>query len=238
MKKRKLVLPSTYSLGELGKYTKLSSLLLTQLGWPSFFHLHQQLSINLSIHTLAHPSAPYLHHLACRGVPAPSMAPPQPVRKKDLAYTQGPPIHRPPIFGLPSSGYVRNGAHVCYFNHLKLAPAGVVPQQERRPRPIIDYTFNSIKQQSLPVAPTAAMQFGNTFQGIIQHIVYANPVFGPPVMAKIDVADGYYRVPLSSTVALQLAVSNKKKGFVESWLAWAVPGITIDAPCRPLFNAF
>jgi len=95
---------------------------------------------------------------------------------------------------------------VRQFPQLKLAPAGVIPQRERRPRPIIDYTFNLLNPQSLPVAPTPAMQFGHAFHRIIQSIVYANPRFGPPLMAKVDLADGYYRVPLSSSAALPLAV--------------------------------
>ncbi|MFN9983273.1 MAG: hypothetical protein ACK53Y_25320, partial [bacterium] len=31
---------------------------------------------------------------------------------------------------------------VRHLPRLKLAPAGVVPQRDRRPRPIIDYTYN------------------------------------------------------------------------------------------------
>jgi hypothetical protein len=44
--------------------------------------------------------------------------------------------------------------------HLKLAPVGVIPQQERRPHPIMDYTCNGVNQSSLEVAPNQAMQSG------------------------------------------------------------------------------
>jgi hypothetical protein len=54
---------------------------------------------------------------------------------------------------------------------LKLAPCGVIPQRERRPRPIMDYSFNHINQLSLPTAPMAAMQFGHTLQRLLQRIV-------------------------------------------------------------------
>jgi hypothetical protein len=90
--------------------------------------------------------------------------------------------------------------------HLKLAPCGVVPQRERRPRPIMDYSFNSVNQHVAPLAPIHAMQFGTTLQRLLQRLVYANTAYGPPLMAKIDLADGYYRVPLSPTAALELAV--------------------------------
>jgi hypothetical protein len=47
---------------------------------------------------------------------------------------------------------------------LKLAPAGIVPQHECCPRPIMDYTFNHVNQDSVPCAPYAAMQFGPALQ--------------------------------------------------------------------------
>jgi len=90
---------------------------------------------------------------------------------------------------------------------LKIAPTGMVPQQDRRPRPIMDYTYNNINQTSIPLAPQHAMQFGTVLQRILQHLAYANPAYGPLQLAKLDLADGYYRVPLNSNAALELAVA-------------------------------
>jgi hypothetical protein len=56
------------------------------------------------------------------------------------------------------------------------------------------------------IAPTHAMQFGAALPRLLQRLVYANQVFGPPLLMKVDLADGYYRLPLSSDAALQLAV--------------------------------
>jgi hypothetical protein len=95
---------------------------------------------------------------------------------------------------------------VRHMTPLRLAPAGVVPQRERRPRPIMDYSFYDTNQQSVPIQPAHAMQFGGTLQRILQRLVYCNPTYGPPLMAKLDLADGYYRVPLAPQAALQLAV--------------------------------
>jgi hypothetical protein len=89
---------------------------------------------------------------------------------------------------------------------LRLAPAGVVPQHDRRPRPIIHYSFYDTNQLSVPLQPKHAMQFGHTLQRILQRLVYCNSTHGPPLLAKIDLADGYYRVPLTPSVALRLAV--------------------------------
>ncbi len=89
---------------------------------------------------------------------------------------------------------------------LRLAPAGVVPQRKRRPRPIMDYTYSGTNQDTLPEAPTQAMQFGATLQRLLQQLVFCDPTHGPPLLAKIDLADGYNRVPLSPDAALGLAV--------------------------------
>jgi hypothetical protein len=56
---------------------------------------------------------------------------------------------------------------VAHYAHLKLAPSGVVPQRERRPRPIIDYIFTNVNQASIPVAPIHSMQIGHTLQQIL-----------------------------------------------------------------------
>lgn len=50
------------------------------------------------------------------------------------------------------------------------------------------------------------MQFGSALQRLLQRLAYCNPALGPPLLAKIDVADGYYRVLLSPAAALHLAV--------------------------------
>jgi len=95
---------------------------------------------------------------------------------------------------------------VCAFPHLKLSPVGVVPQKDRRPRPIIDYSFTAVNHHTLNIAPTHSMQFGHTLTRILQHIAYANPQHGPPLLLKFDLADGYYRVRLTPQAALELAV--------------------------------
>jgi hypothetical protein len=50
------------------------------------------------------------------------------------------------------------------------------------------------------------MQFGNALPRLLERLVYCNTCYGPPLMSKIDLADGYYRVPLSADAALSLAV--------------------------------
>jgi len=50
------------------------------------------------------------------------------------------------------------------------------------------------------------MQFGTALQRIIQPLIYCDPSHGPRLLAKVDLANGYYHVPLSPEAALGLAV--------------------------------
>lgn len=83
---------------------------------------------------------------------------------------------------------------VCDWPALRLSPLGVVPQRERRPRLIVDYSFSGVNMDTLHLAPKEAMQFGRALQRVMTTIVHANPRYGPVHLAKIDIADGFYRV--------------------------------------------
>ena len=83
---------------------------------------------------------------------------------------------------------------VEHWPALRLSPLGVVPQRERRPRLIVDYTFSGVNGDTVRLAPKEAMQFGRALQRVLTQIVHADPRYGPPKLAKIDIADGFYRV--------------------------------------------
>lgn len=89
---------------------------------------------------------------------------------------------------------------------LRLSPIGVVPQANRRPRPIVDYTFYGINDATQPNAHMDSMQFGRTLDRIIRKIVTANPRHGRVYLSKTDLADGFYRLFLSPRDALKLGV--------------------------------
>jgi hypothetical protein len=120
-----------------------------------------------------------LHHLATHGVPAPCGDRPWSLQRKDMAVQRGPHpsvahIHTSflleDMYDMVCMGFwlvlpysaIRNQHHLC------IAPSGVIPQRERRPRPIIDYTYNGINQTALDIAPLQAMQFGNALQRLLQ----------------------------------------------------------------------
>lgn len=89
---------------------------------------------------------------------------------------------------------------------LQVSPIGVVPQRARRPRPIVDYTFFGINNATTKLAPPEAMQFGRTLDRLLYQIWMANPAHGPVHMMKIDLSDGFYRVPLSHKAIAPLGV--------------------------------
>lgn len=89
---------------------------------------------------------------------------------------------------------------------LKLSPLGVVPQHERRPRLIVDYSFYDVNQESNDTAPDEAMQFGKVLERVVFQALHANPTHGPVRGAKYDLADGYYRIRLGLEGILQLGV--------------------------------
>ena len=73
---------------------------------------------------------------------------------------------------------------------------GVVPQRERRPGTIVDYTSSGVNQEAAWGAPLEAMQFGKALERILQRILAANRRHSPTYMLKLDLSDGFYRIRL------------------------------------------
>jgi hypothetical protein len=95
---------------------------------------------------------------------------------------------------------------VRHLPGLRLSPLGVVPQHERRPRTIVDYTYSGVNPDTVPIAPMDAMQFGNTLSRLIRHLVLADPRHGPTRLIKVDIADGFYRIGLKPADVPKLGV--------------------------------
>ena len=89
---------------------------------------------------------------------------------------------------------------------LRLSPIGVVPQRNRRPRPIVDYTYSGVNQVTQPNAPQDAMQFGRTLERVLRKILLADPAKGRVFLIKVDLADGYYRMQIDPHSSPKLAV--------------------------------
>ena len=50
---------------------------------------------------------------------------------------------------------------------IQLSPLGLVPQHNRRDRMISDYSFFGINDNTVPLAPPEAMQFGQTLKHLL-----------------------------------------------------------------------
>jgi hypothetical protein len=85
------------------------------------------------------------------------------------ATTQFPTFLHADIYDYIRMGYwtVLPYQSVQHLSHLCLAPAGMVPQKEQRPHPIMDYSFYNTNQECVPLLPSLAMQFGRALQQIL-----------------------------------------------------------------------
>jgi hypothetical protein len=74
----------------------------------------------------------------------------------------------------------------------------VVPQRDPRPHTISDYSFFGVNDDTIPLSPSEAMQFGRALQRILHTIARSDPRLGPIYLSKIDIADGFYRIGIRS----------------------------------------
>ena len=93
---------------------------------------------------------------------------------------------------------------VVHLPNFLLSPVAAFPQENRKLRLIYDCSFFGINKASVPLAPMEAVQFSRTFFRLLYTILHANPVLEPTHVSKIDLADGYMRVPLSTPATPKL----------------------------------
>lgn len=180
-------------------------LLACASSWDDFVKAHRGLSnIHPSVGHLPHPAAPLLHHLGQHGAPVVLATPLWTPDQLDHALTHG--SHgsaaahldflRHEMLDMVQKGFwvVLPYDQVRHLPRLRLSPIGVVPQRDRRPRTIVDYTFHGINQETHQLAPRDAMQFGWALPRLLHALCFANPIHGPVYMSKVDIADGFYRV--------------------------------------------
>jgi hypothetical protein len=95
---------------------------------------------------------------------------------------------------------------VQHLPNLRISPLGVVPQRERRPRIIVDYTFSGVNDDTVRQARPEAMQFGGALERILRAILHAPAHHGPVYLIKIDLSDGFYRIQVKPEDVPQLGV--------------------------------
>jgi hypothetical protein len=165
----------------------------------------------------SHAAHRILTHYKAHGAPVTLADKPWTQDERDKAMAQGP--HKSAYEGIEflrddmsdmvdkSFWMVIPYATVRELPGLRVSPIGVVPQPNRRPRPIVDYTFFGVNDATQPNAPVESMQFGRALERFIRHVVLANPKYGKIKLIKVDLADGFYRIWVSPNHAAKLAVA-------------------------------
>jgi hypothetical protein len=90
---------------------------------------------------------------------------------------------------------------------LCLSLLGVVPQRERCPCIIVDYTFSNVNGETKQLSPREVMQFGRALDRILLAILQAPASQGPVYIIKVDLTDGFYRIPLRADDAPKLGLT-------------------------------
>jgi hypothetical protein len=70
----------------------------------------------------------------------------------------------------------------------------------------MDYSFHGGNAETVQLSPAEAMQFGKANERLQSHLVKVNPRYGDCHMYKVDILDGFYRVPLSTSGVPKLGV--------------------------------
>lgn len=89
---------------------------------------------------------------------------------------------------------------------LQLSQLGGVPQWERCPRVIADYSFYAMNADTLKLGPKVAMQFRKAIERLLDVAVRAHPTFGPVLHYKVDILDSFYRITLSTSGIKKLGI--------------------------------
>lgn len=191
---------------ELGKLITRDVKLLRKLGWKKLVTGRRQRGDFADMRSMRHPAKHLLQHYQSNGVPVMFHNTPWSKEKLDAAMERGP--HKSANEHVEflcedfldmidkSQWIILPYDEVKNMKGLRLSPPGVIPQRNRRPRWIGDYTWSEVNQDTVPLAPMDAMQYGKALDRIIREILVSNPKYGPVQLIKTDLSDGFYRVNL------------------------------------------
>ena len=213
-----LPLPSTTPRDELDDLIdEAARQFRSSTNWSSFFHQRRDAQSDWGpVESIQHSAKHLLSHYKKRGVPVKLHTKPWNTGRLQGALARG--SHKSASEHIPFlrgeyCDMIKKGHWVLLpadmlMDHpeLRLSPLGVVPQLDRRPRTIADYSYFGVNDDTVPLAPPEAMQFGRTLPRLLTKIHNANPRFGPVYLSTVDIADGFYRLNLRAQDALRLGV--------------------------------
>ena len=141
--------------------------LFKRLGWRQFVEQRRSRSDFASLNKVDHPAQRLLKFYKERGAPVKMVTKPWSQDQISAALARG--AHRSCVehieflheefngMILKSQWVVLPAEEVMHLPGLRVSPPGVVPQRDRRPRWICDYTWSQVNQETLPLAPLEAM---------------------------------------------------------------------------------
>ena len=151
---------------DLGKYIDRDVSLVKRLGWHRFVKLRRSRGDFAEL-KFDHPARRLLVQYKYRGVPVKFHSAPWSDKQKHHALQRGPHQSCRNHLEFLSEEFcdmIRKEQWVVLpyqvanqLPNLRLSPPGVVPQRDRRPRWIVDYSFSGVNQDTLPLAPSEAM---------------------------------------------------------------------------------
>ena len=202
---------------ELGKLIERDSRLVQELGWEEFVRRRRQRGDLTEMENVDHPARSLLRRYHARGVPVVTHEGRWSEEKLRQAVKRGPHpsanLHLEFLF-TEFLQMINNKQWVILpysvaksLKNLRISPPGVVPQRDRRPRWIGDYTWSGINPDTIPIVPQESLQYGRALERFLRQILLADPKYGPIYMLKCDIADGYYRIALRMRDCPKLALA-------------------------------
>ena len=234
---------------ELGKMIIKNVVSAAQFPSIDAFFRHQQGRGNFTnLENIRHPAKRLLKHISSKGAPVLIKTSPWSAERTAAAISRGPhksahtyqEFLRDEMLDMATRAFwsVLPYEKVKHLKNLRISPIGVVPQHERRPRTIVDYSFLGLNAETLKLSPQEAMQFGRALERIITQVVYADPRYGPVQFIKIDLSDGFYQIKVRAADIPKLGVSFPALGDESPLVAFplSLPMGWTESP--PYFCAF
>ena len=192
---------------ELGEYVREDAELLKRVGWPDFVKHLRSRSDFASLDEVHHPARRLLNFYKHRGAPVKLATEPWTSDRVHAALNRGPHKSCAEYIEFLREEFVDMRGKmqwtvlpisaVQHLPGLRISPPGVVPQRDRRPRWIVDYSFSGVNADTLAIAAVDSMQFGHALDRILREILLSDPNMGPVQMLKVDISDGFYRVNMN-----------------------------------------
>ena len=200
---------------DLGKCVKRDSEEIRELGWEEFVRRRRGRG-DLGDLNFDHPAKRLLKEYKTKGAPVKLKTEPWTKHRVERAMDRG--AHKSCSEYLPflQQEFVemieKNQWVILPFEDakelvgLRISPPGCVPQRDRRPRWICDYSFYDVNQETIELFAEDAMQFGHALERFLRQILLADPALGPVLIMKLDISDGFYRICLNPNDIPKLGV--------------------------------